>query len=69
MSSDKREAQKKNREKEGWNAHENKKGLKQKLQVFLLVGVTGLEPAAFWPPVKRATKLRHTPATEDIISL
>ena len=26
-----------------------------------VVGVTGLEPMASWPPVKRATKLRHTP--------
>ena len=26
-----------------------------------LVGVTGLEPMASWPPVKRATKLRYTP--------
>ena len=26
-----------------------------------VVGVTGLEPMASWPPVKRATKLRYTP--------
>jgi hypothetical protein len=31
------------------------------VSLFVLVGMTGFEPATSWPPAKRATKLRHTP--------
>ena len=31
------------------------------LQCYLLVGVTGFEPAASWSRTKRTTKLCHTP--------
>ena len=31
-----------------------------RLHGFLMVRVTGVEPAASWTPFKRATKLRHT---------
>ena len=29
--------------------------------LFLMVGVTGFEPATFWSQTRRATKLRYTP--------
>ena len=31
------------------------------LQCYILVGVTGFEPAASWSRTKRTTKLCHTP--------
>lgn len=34
---------------------------KLKVSWFLLVGMTGFEPATSSPPVKRATMLRHIP--------
>ncbi len=33
----------------------------KKTVCFILVGVTGLEPAASWSRTMRATKLRYTP--------
>lgn len=40
-----------------------------RLQEFLLVGVTGFEPATFWSRTKRATKLRYTPRLEPMWGL
>ena len=30
-----------------------------------MVGLTGLEPATFGPPDRRATKLRHSPFADE----
>ncbi len=38
-----------------------RKNASQKAERFLLVGVTGFEPATFYSRSKRATKLRYTP--------
>lgn len=40
-------------------------------KVFILVEVTGFEPATFWSRTKRATKLRYAPngANEEIRTL
>ena len=40
----------------------------QTLDFTALIGATGFEPATSRPPAVRATKLRHTPRTVDIVS-
>ena len=39
----------------------NRQFLIKEPAVFILVGMTGFEPAAFYSRSKRATKLRHIP--------
>ena len=39
----------------------------QTLDFTALIGATGFEPATSRPPAVRATKLRHTPRTFDIV--